>query len=364
MRTAYWDLSDGVTESMLLGALLDAGLEKDRWEQKIRDTGLTEWELNQTPVESAPRRGTCAGIIATGKFDRVSLSSIKSDHSQQLPRFVRDRVTVTVEELMECAVFPDGVVPLPDAVYILGVHLGYAMLGLDPMYRSSYSVGSGVDTSVTHLLQGKQIILDDRPAVLTPLAVAIVNSMTMHGGSSPTILDGTYNGLLIDKNNVVRRHLRLHVGEAPIDVGDETIYQIETTIDDMNPELIPPLLLRLRDAGALDAWWSSAIIRSGRPGSTIIVLAPIGLLSDMAHVLFSETTTIGIRYHMVNRLTLRRSEKTVQTELGDVRVKSTTLPDGSIRHKPSMEDCIRIARESGLSVRAVRESVTKELEDV
>jgi len=363
MRTAYWDLSDGVTESMILGALFDAGLDQVQWEQKIRDTGITEWELCRTPVDIPPFTGANAGIIATGKFDRISLSSIESDHFQPIPGPVRKYIVATISELVDCGVFPDGVAPLPDAVCILGIHLGHAMLGLDPMYRSSYVVGRGVETSVTRLLQGKQIILDDRGAVLSPVAVAVMNAMATHGTPPPIRLGSTHTGFFIGKEDSSRRYLRLHTGETPIDSSEESIYQIETTIDDMNPELIPPLLIRLRHAGARDAWWTSAIIRSGRPGSTIIVLAPISLLSDIVGMLFSETTTIGVRYHVVNRLILQRSEEKVQTGLGIVRVKSAILPDGSIRRKPSMEDCIKISNESGKSLVSVCDAINQELAD-
>lgn len=364
MRTAYWDLSDGVTAPMILGALLDAGLEQTPWERKIQDTGLTEWRLCQTPVDTPSVRGISTGIMATGKVDTLSLASLRSDYAQRLHASVREHVMVTVDQLMKCAVFSDDVATLPDVVYILGIHLGFSMLGLDPMYRSSFGVGTGIDTPVTRLLQGTRIILDDRPAVLDRIGVAIMNSIPQKGALPPLQLRGTYSGLFIDDESNVRRSLRLYLGDAPMDSSEESIYKIETTIDDMNPELMPPLLNRLRTAGALDAWWTGAVIRSGRPGCTIVVLAPVNILSDMAEILFSETTTIGIRYNMVNRLILGRNEEEIRTGLGNVGVKTTILPDGSVRRKPSMEDCLRIAEELGRPVLSICNEISRELESL
>src|SRR5438477_13200583 len=101
--------------------------------------------------------------------------------------------------------------------------------------------------------------------------------------------------------------LRCFVGEttegAP---GDETVVQVETTIDDMSPQLYEPLVERLFEAGALDVFLTPVIMKKGRPGVVLTALAPHDRLDAVSRVLFEESPTIGVRWSERRRSRLAR----------------------------------------------------------
>ena len=124
----------------------------------------------------------------------------------------------------------------------------------------------------------------------------------------------------------------------------------------MTPEQTAFATEELLRAGALDVFTTPIGMKKNRPGVLLTVLCKAEQRSDLLPVLFRHTTTLGIRETVCKRYTLDRSERTVETPHGSVRIKSAS-GCGVRREKPEYEDLARIARETGRSLREVLEEL-------
>jgi uncharacterized protein (DUF111 family) len=153
--------------------------------------------------------------------------------------------------------------------------------------------------------------------------------------------------------------LRLLVGDAVPAGTIERIVAIECEIDDMNPQLFGPLMDRLYAAGALDVYYASVQMKKNRPGTLVTILAPPGQREVLSGVLFSETTTIGVRYQEMERERLEREMVTVETPAGAIRVKVARRGGRVVTATPEFDDCARAAGERGLPIKDVQALATK-----
>ena len=154
--------------------------------------------------------------------------------------------------------------------------------------------------------------------------------------------------------------LRVNVGVCEescvpgrMDTGLETLIMLECNIDDMNPEILPYVLDRLFEAGANDAWLQPVIMKKGRPAQTLKVLCRKPVQQKLQQIMFTETTTLGIRSYPVTRITLERRWRDADTPWGSVRVKEGLLHGQVINSVPEFEDCKRVALESGQPLKEV-----------
>jgi hypothetical protein len=145
------------------------------------------------------------------------------------------------------------------------------------------------------------------------------------------------------------------------DPGDQLqtdeIIILETCIDDMNPEIFGYLMEKLFEEDALDVCFSPVMMKKNRPGTKVQVLCPLEKQANIARCLFAETSTIGVRYHLVHRHTLKRSISEVTTCFGEIQVKCTTDPDGRKRYSPEYEACKKIALINKVPLKRVYEAV-------
>jgi uncharacterized protein (TIGR00299 family) protein len=140
--------------------------------------------------------------------------------------------------------------------------------------------------------------------------------------------------------------LRLLVGEQEAARPDEneSIAVIETVIDDCNPQVLAYVSELLLDAGAWDVYRASVQMKKGRTGVQITVLSHPNIVPRLRDILFRETTTIGLRWRLENKLALAREFLTVQTPRGEVRIKIARWPNGKIANaSPEYEDCRLLA---------------------
>ena len=146
---------------------------------------------------------------------------------------------------------------------------------------------------------------------------------------------------------------RLWLGEA-VDAGQ--LVQIETNIDDMNPELYGPISEQLFAAGALDVWTTAIGMKKGRPGVLLSVLAPQACETILSDLLLRETTTLGVRVHTVHRHEAARDFVTVATRYGAIPIKRKWLDGQVVGVKPEYAICQQLAQQQGVPVRMVYEA--------
>ena len=160
--------------------------------------------------------------------------------------------------------------------------------------------------------------------------------------------------------------LDAHVGAAACEprssLSAETqapncIVKLECDIDDCSPEVLAYAAERLREAGAREVHWLPIFCKKGRPAYQLQVIVEPSDVSRMEEIVLSETTTIGIRRLQMERTCLPRAIESVETPWGDVLVKTVRLPDGTRRTTPEYEACAAIARDKGVALQAVMDTV-------
>jgi len=143
------------------------------------------------------------------------------------------------------------------------------------------------------------------------------------------------------------------LGEADDGLQRDQVMVLEATIDDMNPQFFEPLLDRLFEAQALDAFLAPLIMKKSRPATLLTVLAEPGVADRCAGVILTHSTTFGVRAYPAARWKLPRDIIPVGTPYGTVRVKRG-FRDGKLSIlSPEYEDCRRVAHAAGVPIHLV-----------
>jgi pyridinium-3,5-bisthiocarboxylic acid mononucleotide nickel chelatase len=198
---------------------------------------------------------------------------------------------------------------------------------------------------------------------VTPTGAAIMSVLGTSFGEQPSMTVekigyGAGQKEWPDRPNVIR----LVLG-AIIDWRQEEMLVIESNIDDMNPQFFEHVMDRLFEAGARDVFFSPIQMKKNRPAVLVRVIAEPRDRDRLARILFEETTTIGLRYHSVGRIILNRTEATIKTRFGDVKVKIFQEPGGEKRINPEYDDLKRIAIEKKIPLNVLRDEIVKSFKD-
>jgi uncharacterized protein (DUF111 family) len=153
--------------------------------------------------------------------------------------------------------------------------------------------------------------------------------------------------------------LRLLIGDTAAVGESEAIVTLECEIDDMNPQLFGPLMERLLAAGALDVYYTAVQMKKNRPGTLVTIIAPPEKREALTGLLFTESTTIGVRYQELRRERLVREIRAVPTPLGVVRFKVARRDGRVLNAAPEFDDCAAIATARGIPIKDVQAVATK-----
>jgi uncharacterized protein (DUF111 family) len=163
---------------------------------------------------------------------------------------------------------------------------------------------------------------------------------------------------LLDQPNL----LRLMVGTAAAPAAADSVWVVETNLDDTTPEVLGYCFERLLAAGAVDAYTVPITMKKNRPGVLLAALVGDAALAAVEDVLFRETATFGVRRYRALRTKLHRRPHTVPTSWGPVRGKLGWREDEPPLFTPEYEDCARIAREQRVPLRQVYAEVRRAYE--
>jgi uncharacterized protein (DUF111 family) len=133
--------------------------------------------------------------------------------------------------------------------------------------------------------------------------------------------------------------------------------EVETNVDDLNPQVYEALIERLIQVGALDVTLTPVIMKRSRPGTVVTALTPPSAVEDVTRILFQETTTLGIRIRELQRRVLSRDTHFVGLPGGKVRVKVADMGNGTKKMMPEFQDCKQLAEKTGRPVREILEQV-------
>jgi len=392
MRIGYLDCSSGASGDMLLGALLGAGWE----EAALRDVAEGLGAAVRIAVSRVHRRGVPAfrvEVFEDGSPDsrpypvlaRLLAQSRTDDSLRRAAGAVLHRLAGSEAEVHATSiedVHLHELGGLDTLVDIVGVIAGFRALGLDRLVASPVNLGRGwIDTqhgtvpvpapATAELARGMPVYAGENEGeLLTPTGAVLLSTLVSGWDILPPMRLERI-GIGAGRADPPQANvLRLFLGDALEDGAEtgrdaetgtmgvdayatERLVMLETSIDDMSGQLFPHVTARLHEAGALDVTTVPALMKKGRPGHLLRVLARPDHVRALCGILFAETTTLGIRSHEVTRLAVERREAEVDTEFGPVPVKIAGGASGIVNISPEFEACRALAARHGVPVKRV-----------
>jgi pyridinium-3,5-bisthiocarboxylic acid mononucleotide nickel chelatase len=391
-RVMYIECFSGAAGDMLLGALVDAGVPMEALRTALGSLGV-DHVLSESRVLRSGIAATRIEVVPHAHHhahahDHPHTHSHGDDAHRSLSEIVhlighsalspagKARAAALFRRLGEAEAAIHNVpidtihfheVGAVDSIIdICGVVFAMDWLGIDDVIASPMNVGGGrveiahgtfpVPAPATVLLLKGVPIYSAGPQVelTTPTGALLVSDYANDYGPAPAMtIDRVGYGAGARDFPSVPNVVRVLIGERTGAAADGVL-KIECEIDDMNPQWFAPASDRLFEAGALDVFLTSVLMKKGRPGTLVTVLAPEARRQAVIDVLFRDTTTIGVRFESVTRETLDRRWVEVTTSGGPVRIKVAERAGVVLNAIPEFEDCLRIADSSGRPLKDVQ----------
>lgn len=362
----------GIAGDMTLGALIAVGLDPDWLRALPRQLGLEDIAVDIRDVKRAGIACTKVDFAIPPQPHGRHLKHIRDIVSRSAaPASVQERADAvfTLIAEQEAAIHGTTVekvhlheVGAVDAILdVVGVVWGLDLLGVAHVYCGAITTGDGVVTgahgtmpvpapATLRLLEGH--VIRPGPAgageLVTPTGAALVRALS--SGPEPESYVPRRSGFGAGTKEFPNRAnaLRIVLADLPGQGGrTEEVHVLTCEVDDMSAEYLAAAAEQLRAAGALDVVLQPAVMKKGRSGTRVEVIATPSNADDLEALLLSATTTIGVRRAVVRRRALPRTRRSV-TVLGfEISIKVVELPDGRRRAKPEYEDVLRAAQATG-----------------
>ena len=381
MRTLYFDCFAGASGDMILGAMVAAGVDPSVLSEQLSRLNVDGFNLNIETVMRSGLSATYARVETAHEHKHRHLSDIRkiiessgvSDKAKALSIEIFTRLAEAEarvhNEPVEHVHFHE-VGALDAIVDIVGAAICFD-LQIDRFVSSPLHVGSGTiemahgrfpvpPPAVAELLKGVPFYSSDIAGeLLTPTGAAIITTVCQEFGPLPQMMTeavgyGAGTRQYKDFPNV----LRVLVGETEASAAtDERLWMIETNIDDMSPQLLGHVMDRAFELGALDCYFTPVQMKKNRPGVLLSVLCERDRKEPLLKLLFTETTTLGVRSYEVERRALRRSVAQVETAYGLIGVKVAHLNGSVVNEMPEFEDVRAAATKAGVPLKVVEDAV-------
>jgi uncharacterized protein (TIGR00299 family) protein len=368
---------------MIVGALIDLGADRSALEAGLRKLPLPDFRFE---VEEVLRRGLRARKF-TPRFTGEGKSLRTLGQVKEALRQSRLEASLVreAEKVFERLAEAEGAVHgksagtvhfhelgSPDTlVDVVGALIAWRNLGITEGYASAVNLGGGrVGTShgvlpvpapaTARLLEGWPVYSDgDEGEKTTPTGAVLVTHLCRPEAFPRLRLEKVGCGAGEKEFGSAPNFLQVLLGERDEAVEREEAVVIETNVDDLSPQILGYLTARLLEAGAMESFVTPVVMKKGRPGHLVTVLAAAGKAEALGEIIFRETGSLGYRFHAVGRVKLARETKEVRTRFGSARVKIASLDGKEVRRGPEYEDCRRLARESGRPLREIIEEVAR-----
>lgn len=392
MQVAYFDCPMGISGDMILGALIDAGVDGEQLKQGLAALNLPECVLRWERVMKGPVAATQVTVEAQDSGKERVLADVEAlIDAASLPKHVREDARAIFRRLAEVEAQIHGITPdqvhfhelgaVDTLIDVVGALLGLAFLQVEMVFASPLPAARGwVRSEHGHLplpAPATLSLLKDVPLapapvdgeLVTPTGAVLLKHMAAGFGPPPAMTlraigyGAGRKDFVSDARDaeVYPNILRIWVGETKRGKTLEPMLLLETNIDDMNPQLYEHVTEHLFASGALDVTLGAVQMKKNRPGTILSILCRPEQAESLSEIVFRETTTLGIRHIPVTRQALPRRFEQVATRFGTVRIKVATLSDGSERGAPEYEDCRRLATESGVPLITVLEEIERVL---
>ncbi len=384
MTIAHLDCFSGISGDMMLGALVDAGVQLDELTAMLGSLPLEGWALEIDPDTHDHRvPATSIHVRCPREHHHRTFADIRTMiEGAALPTPVAKRAVAVFRRLAEAEGLVHGrpadevtfheVGAVDSIVDIVGAVAGLHLLGVQRLTCAPVPLGSGTvrcqhglipvpAPATVELLRGVPTWPgEDARELTTPTGAALAVTLAASFGPAPVMtMRQVGYGLGKARGEALPNALRLFVGDAPADgqgIPQDVSLLLEANIDDMSPQFFGPLLQVLLDAGAQDAFLTPVQMKKGRPAVQISVLCPPARRTALEDILFRQTTTIGVRRQRVWRSCLQRRTRTVQTAFGEVRIKESLAGAEVLNRMPEFDDCNALAEEHGVAPLVVHDA--------
>lgn len=381
MKIAYFDCFSGASGDMILGALLDAGLDLAYLQQELAKLGLSHYDVGRKAVVKNGISGSQALIHVEEDHHHRHLADITAiiDKSTLAPTVKKDSIRIftrladaeaKVHNTSRESIHFHEVGAMDAILDVVGGVIGLHAMGIDAIICSPLNVGCGM-VECTHgtlpvpapataeLVRGTPIYSSGiQGELLTPTGAAMLTTLAKDFGPLPPMTIERIGHGTGTAERSIANILRVFIGSAP-QAGKrfdaEQTATIETTIDDMDPQMYDYLIEKVLQKGALDIFCSAVQMKKNRRGTLVTILCRPEMVTALSEFLFRETTTIGLRWRLDNRFMLQRNVVTVETRYGKITCKKATLGEELINIKPEYEDCKRVALEQQVPLKTVLE---------
>ncbi|MCP4193983.1 MAG: nickel pincer cofactor biosynthesis protein LarC [Planctomycetaceae bacterium] len=377
MKTIYLDCASGISGDMMLGALVDLGVDLAAIQTGVDSLGLPSCQLKCEEVKRHAFRASHVKVVHEPEHahrhlhhitEMIARSSL-SDAAQELATRIFTRLGEAEAKVhgttIEKVHFHE-VGAVDSIADIVGAAIGISMIGAERIVCSPIPTGTGFieiahgrcslpAPATAELLRGIPLVELEVPFELTtPTGAAIVASVaTSFGGLPDMAIESIGYGAGSRDLKSQANLLRMIVGQPSTLTPRDRIVVLETNLDDVTGEILGYCTQRLMEAGALDVFTTAIQMKKNRPGTQLSVLCAADQVVELEAIVFQETRTLGIRRWQADRHLLEREPCDLQTPLGPIRAKKITLSDGSVCFSPEFEDCQRIAREKQIPLQQV-----------
>jgi len=380
MRIAYFDCFSGISGNMILGALLDAGLELGALKQGLAALGLSGYEIEARRVLKRYIAGTLVDVkVQEEGIERHLGDVLDIIEGSSLPGEIKETCGKIFTRLAEAEARVHGldvedihfheVGGLDAIVDVIGSVVGLALLGVEEVYSSAVHLGTGfvecahgrlpVPAPATlALVKGVPTYGRDIEAELTtPTGAAIITTLAKEFGRAPLMAVEAIGYGAGHRDLPIPNLLRISIGEAARSkergYEEDTVTVVETNSDDMNPELYEHVMGKLFEKGALDVFLTPIQMKKNRPAVKLSALVRENDLAGVLDVFFEETTTLGVRLYEAGRKKLTRESIAIDTKYGKIVIKVGKLGDVVKNISPEYEDCRRIASQLDIPLKEV-----------
>ena len=389
MKIAYFDCFSGISGDMIVGALLDAGLKIETLEKELKKLGLTGYQLEINKVvkkgisatkfkvkikeEGVERRfKDILTILEKSKLDE----EIKKETQKIFFNIAQAESKIHQEDIDRIHFHEIG--GLDSIIDITSAVIGIKTLGIEEIYSSALPLGKGfVECShgiIPVPAPATLELLKNIPTysggieseMITPTGAAIISTLAKSFGERPLMKIEWIGYGAGEKEFRIPNLLRVSIGEKILKdenlkdgyVSDEAVL-IETNIDDMNPEFYDYIMEQLFSRGALDVFLTPIQMKKNRPAHMLSIIVYEQDLKKILEVLFSESTTLGVRIREIKRLRLAQQNIIAETKYGKIRVK-VGIFKGEIKNiAPEFEDCKKMTKQHQVPLKEIYEEAKK-----
>jgi len=392
MKTLYFDCFSGASGNMILGGLIELGVDADVLRSELAKLNLEGIELVIEKVDRSGINSTHVEVKYPHEHVHRHLKDIvKIIADSSLAETVKQRAIAIFTRLAEAEAKVHGIpvervhfheVGALDAIVdIVGACIGFEMLGIERFVSSALNLGSGTveiahgkfpvpPPAVAELVRGIPVYSSEGTGELvTPTGAAIITTICDSYGVLPQIsLEQVGYGAGTRETKGSPNAIRLMLGET---AGDhlvskgkhESLVLLESNIDDASPQTLAFAMEKAFELNALDCWFTPIQMKKNRPATLFTVLCERAEVERIQEMLFRETTTIGIRRREVERASLDRTVETISTPFGDVRVKASVLDGEVLTRKVEFDDLKQIAEATGEPLRQISAKIERILDE-